>query len=113
VEALGRDRATTLGTEDVGTRRLLPLQAAECPKLVALDWVDAWRSPLASANVEPPGIEFDLMPLQIADLRSAKAVPVGDQDHDGVAMPIPARLTSRGHQLFDLIGGQIFPGALN
>ena len=35
---------------------------------------------------------------------------VGDQDHGGVTMPVPARLAGRLHQLLDLGTGEIFPG---
>jgi hypothetical protein len=88
-------------------------QYAERPKLVALDRVNARRSSFAAPNVQAPGIQLDLMPLQVADLGSPQNMPIGDQDHGGVAMLVPARLAGRGHQLFDLIGGEIFPGAPN
>jgi hypothetical protein len=75
--------------------------------------MNAGRAAFSAADVQAPGIQLDLMSLRVAALESPKTVPVGDEDHSGVAMPVPARLTGRGHQLFDLIGGQIFPGARN
>jgi hypothetical protein len=46
-------------------------------------------------------IQLDLMPLQVADLGSPKTVPVGDQDHGGVAMPV-ATVLGRVHEPLDL-----------
>ena len=63
--------------------------------------------------MQAPTIELDLVPLKIADLGSPQAMTLGDQDHGGVAMPVPARLAGCGHQVFDLLNRQIFPGALN
>ena len=58
-------------------------------------------------------IGLDLVPLQIADLGSPKAVPVTDQNHGCIAVPVAAGFTSHLHQLLNLVAGQIFPGALN
>jgi hypothetical protein len=63
--------------------------------------------------MQTPSVKLHLVPLQVADLGSPKTVPVGDQDHGGVAMPVPARLAGRGHQVFDLLGREMFPGAGN
>jgi hypothetical protein len=71
VEALRRDWATSLRTKYVGVGRLLPLQTTERPQLVALDRVNARRSSFAAPNVQAPGIQLDLMPLQVADLGSS------------------------------------------
>ncbi len=46
--------------------------------------------------------QLDLMPLQIANLGSPQAVAVREQGHGGVAMPVPAPLAGRRHQVFDL-----------
>ena len=54
----------------------------------------ARRPALTAADMQSTGIEFDLMPLQIAGFGSPKTMPVGDQDHGGVAMPVAARLAS-------------------
>jgi hypothetical protein len=53
------------------------------------------------------------MPLQIAQLGSPKPVPVGDQDHGGVPMPVATVLASGFDQLLDLATGEIAPGADN
>src|SRR5262249_18881919 len=51
--------------------------------------------------------EFDLMPLQVADLRCPQAMAVGHQDHGRVAMPIAAILARAVHQALDLALGEI------
>src|SRR5262249_3659772 len=52
---------------------------------------------------------LDLLPLQVADLRSPQAVAVGDQDHGRVAMPVAAMLACAVHQPLDLALGEIAP----
>src|SRR5262249_18903702 len=51
--------------------------------------------------------QFDLLPLQVADLRGPQTVAVGDQDHRRVAMPIAAVLARAVHQPVDLALGEI------
>jgi hypothetical protein len=63
--------------------------------------MNARRPSFAAPNVQAPGIQLDLMPLQVADLRRPQTVPVGDQDHGGVAMPV-ATVLGRVHELLDL-----------
>ena len=75
MEALRRDLATSLRTKYVRVGRLLPLQAAQRPQFVALNRVNARRPSFAASNVQAPGIQLDLMPLQIADLGSSQTVP--------------------------------------
>src|SRR5262249_18866913 len=53
--------------------------------------------------------QFDLLPLQIADLRGPQTVAVGDQDHGRVAMPIAAMLSGAVHEPLDLALGEIAP----
>src|SRR5262249_34336846 len=50
-----------------------------------------------------------LLPLQVADLRGSQAVPIGDQDHRRVAMPVAAMLACAVHQPLDLALGEIAP----
>src|SRR5262249_8793327 len=42
------------------------------------------RALFAPADVQPAGVDLDLVPLQIAKLGSSKPVAVGQQDHGGV-----------------------------
>jgi hypothetical protein len=97
VEAFGRHRSTPLGRKHMRPWRLLALKAAQGAELVPLDGMHARRSSLGPADVETACRQLDLVPLQIADLHGTQAVPVGDQDHGGVTVPVPARLPSFRH----------------
>jgi hypothetical protein len=48
--------------------------------------------------------------LEIADPGSPEPVPIRDQDHGRVPVPVTARLAGGSHQGFDLGTGQVFPG---
>ena len=64
---------------------------------------------LDPADVEDGAVEVDLVPAKVADLGSPQAVPVGQQDHGGVAVTVavaPGGLDQR----LDLVGGQVLPG---
>src|SRR5262249_60205210 len=67
-------------------------------------------SVLGPADVEAPRIQLDLRPLQIAQLRGPQSMPIADQDHGRIPMPVPASLSGGGHQTLDLSLGQIFAG---
>src|SRR5215831_8544254 len=64
---------------------------------------------LDPVNVQAALGQLDLLPLQVADLRGSQAVPIGDQDHGCVAMPVAAMLACAVHQPFDLALGEIAP----
>src|SRR5262249_28893772 len=57
------------------------------------------RALFAPADVQPAGVDLDLVPLQIAKLGSSKPVAVGQQDHGGVPVAIAAVL-ARGPMSF-------------
>jgi hypothetical protein len=65
VEALRRDRAAPLGSEDMRARRLFALQTTQGPQFVALDRVNAWPAALRPADVQASGVKLDLVPLQV------------------------------------------------
>jgi hypothetical protein len=92
VEAHWADRPAALAHEDVRFRGVLPPQLAQGSDLIASDGMDAWRATLGSADVQPASIKLDLMPFQVAYLRSPQAVAIGDQDHGGIAMAMPIAL---------------------
>jgi hypothetical protein len=71
--------------------------------------MDRWRAVLGPADVHAAVVYFNLMPLEIADLRGPQSVTVGDQDHGRVSMSVAAVLAGIVHELFDLAGGQVFP----
>jgi hypothetical protein len=51
--------------------------------------------------------QFDLLPLQVADLGGPQTVAVGHQDHGRIAMPVATMLASAVHQPVDLALGEI------
>jgi hypothetical protein len=57
---------------------------------------------LDTMNVQAALGQLDLLPLQVADLRGSQTVPIGDQDHRGVAMSVAAMLACAVHQATDL-----------
>ncbi len=63
--------------------------------------------------MEPTRGKLHLMPLQIAHLGRPQAVPVGDQDHGGIAVPVPAAFPRRSHQGLDLGRRQILARPFN
>src|SRR5262249_61729057 len=77
--------------------------------LVAQDWVHTGDPVLDPVNVQAALGEFDLVPLQVADLRRPQAMAVGDQTHGCVAMPVTAMLSGAVHQALDLALGEIAP----
>jgi hypothetical protein len=102
-----------LGHEHVRPRGLLTLQTAQCPQLITLQRMYAQRPALAPVDMEPARRQLDLVPLKIADLGRPQAVPIGDQDHGGVAVPVPAAFPRRCHQALDLGPGQILTCPFN
>src|SRR5262249_36576461 len=62
---------------------------------------------LDPVNVQAALGQFDLLPLQVADLRRPQAVAIGDQDHGRVAMSMAAVLARAVHQPLDLALGEI------
>src|SRR5262245_42067338 len=67
----------------------------------------AGNAVLDAVNVQAALGQFDLVPLQVADLRGPQTVAVGDQDHGRVAMPVAAMLSGAVHQALDLALGEI------
>src|SRR6516164_4936495 len=107
VETDGADWPVALGNEHVSLSRVIASQLAERPHLVTADRVHAGNPVLDAVNVKAALGQFDLLPLQVADLRGPQTVAVGDQDHGRVAMPIAAVLARAVHQPVDLALGEI------
>src|SRR5262245_10371142 len=80
-EALGRHWATALTGEHIRRCLLLTLQAPQGANFVALHWMHRGGALFAPTDVQPAGVDLDLVPLQIAQLGSSKPVAVGQQDH--------------------------------
>src|SRR5215831_9012701 len=62
---------------------------------------------LDTVNVQAALGQFDLLPLQVADLRGSQTVAIGDQGHGRVAMAVAAMLARAVHQAVDLALGEI------
>src|SRR5262249_1715101 len=77
----------------------------------ALHRMHGRRALFAPADVQPAGVDLDLVPLQIAKLGSSKPVAVGQQDHGGVPGAIAAVLSRGRHQRLDLAPCEGAPGA--
>jgi hypothetical protein len=55
-------------------------------------------------------VEVDLVPAEIADLGGPQAVPVGQQDHGGVAVTVSVA-PGGFHQPLDLVWDEVLPGS--
>jgi hypothetical protein len=69
------------------------------------------RAPFASTDVQTAGIEFDLMPLQVAQLGGPEPVAVGQQNHGRVAVAVATMLARGLDQPLDLTAGEITPSS--
>jgi hypothetical protein len=87
------------------------LQAAQGAYLIALERMHRGRAALAPADVQTAGVQFDLVPLQIDQLRGAQTVAICEQDHGCVPVTVAAVLARGVDQLLDLGAGEIAPGA--
>jgi len=54
--------------------------------------MDARRAFLGPTDMQSASIKLDLMPLQVAHLRSSEAVTIGNQDHRCIAMTVAIAL---------------------
>ena len=94
-EAGRRERGTSFADEDEGRRFALPLESPQGPKFITPERMSAGGSILDPADVEDGGAELDLIPAQVAQFGRSQPVPEGDQDHGGVAVPVPVCLGGR------------------
>ncbi|MFZ0839020.1 MAG: hypothetical protein WAM77_16285 [Xanthobacteraceae bacterium] len=65
------------------------------------------------AHMQTAGFEFNLMPLQIANLGRSQTMTIGEQDHGRVPVTVTIQLASYGNQLLDFGCGQVFAGPRN
>jgi hypothetical protein len=108
-QAGNRERGTALAYEDKG-RLGLTLQNPQRPEFIAKQWMRGGCSALGSAQMQVAGLELNIAPLKLAQLRGPQAVPEGDQDHGGIAVPMAIAL-SGGNQLLNLALGQMLARA--
>ena len=104
-----KDWSAPLGNEYVGVFGVVAPQLTQSPHLVTADRMHAGNAVLDAVNMQASLRKLDLLPLQVADLRGSQAVPIGDQDHGRVAMPVTAILAGTVHQPLDLALGEIPP----
>ena len=64
---------------------------------------------LGPPHMDAAGVQLDLRPFQIAQLRGTQAVTIGNQDRGRVPMAVPAVLAGGIDKPLDLLVGQVFP----
>jgi hypothetical protein len=75
-EARRRERGP-LADEDKRRRLALPLEPAQGPEFVTVQWMGAGRAVLDPSYVQDGAIEVDLAPAQVTGLGGAQPVPEG------------------------------------
>ena len=110
-ESCGRSGTTALGDENVSRFHIFTMKLPQCPDFPAAERMDVVDPALGSSDMQAATVELNLVPPEPAHFRGSKPVPVCDQDHGGVAVPIAGRLAGSFLQPFDLLFGQISPGA--
>jgi transposase-like protein len=77
----------------------------------AIKWVRQWRLPaLYPADMKRCGVPVDLLPPQVADLRSPQPMPVSHEEHGRIPVAVAIVLRSLD-ELFDLAFGQVLSAA--
>src|SRR5262249_1058297 len=100
---------TALGGEAEGAGFLLATEAPQRSDLVPLQRVDRGRPVLQSADVQSTDAQFDLVPVEVAELARSEPVPDGQQDHGRIAVTVAPVLPGRLEQPIDLGLGQVLP----
>jgi hypothetical protein len=90
-EAGRRERGASLADEDEWRRFALPLEPPQGSQFITPERMSAGGAILDPADVEDGGA-VDLIPAQVAQFGRSQPVPEGDQDHGGVAVPVPVCL---------------------
>jgi hypothetical protein len=65
---------------------------------------------LGPTDVQNSGFEIDPPPSQVHHLRRSQAMPVGQEQHQGVTVAVPVGL-GRLNELIDLVGSQVLTGS--
>ncbi len=106
-EPSGGDRRRALGKKNVPPLRLLAVEAAKIADLGAAHRMHARHSVLDALHVEEPMRQVDLIPAQRAQLSRPQPMPVCDEDHRCVAVPIASALARRLPEQLDFLGCQV------
>src|SRR6266487_3013835 len=105
LETRDRERRAALGDEDEGRGIGFPPQAPHGSQLAARERMRRWSSILEPPDMQDACFEADLVPTKAHQLSHPQAVPVGQQQHRGVPMPITVRLGGLDQPLDLLLGG--------
>jgi len=108
-ESRGRGGTAALGDEDISRRWILTTQLAQRSDFPATKRMDVVDPAFRSADVQSPAVEFDLIPAEAAYLRGTQPVPVREQDHGGITVPIAGSLAGSFLEPLNLLFEQILP----
>src|SRR4051812_15434076 len=95
-------RAGALGEKDIAPFGLLTSEPAQIADLAAAERVHARHSVLEPLHVHETLRKVDLIPAQRAEFRRAEAMPIRDQDHRRIAVPVPAAIACGFPEQLDL-----------
>src|SRR5262245_66176819 len=84
----GERRSPLRGEDDGRNGLLLALELAQGSQLTAGNGMDSRRTILGSIDVQSTVTEVDRIPTQGHKLACPQAMPIGDQDHGGVAVTV-------------------------
>src|SRR5450759_3940472 len=110
IEAIRGKWSAALAHEHKRRFLRLPSELAQRSQFIAANGVSARLPALYPADMKRCGVPVNLLPPQVADLRSSQAMPISHQDHGGV--PVTVAIVLRGFdQLSNLSLGQVLTAA--
>src|SRR6516165_12438211 len=87
-EAAGGHRCVAFSDPDMSRGFLFALQTAQRPQLDAAQWVGGGDAALEADDTQQTAREVDLAPFEPTELADAQAMPIGDEDHCGIAVAV-------------------------
>src|SRR5450759_3773298 len=110
IEAIRGKWSAALAHEHKRRFLRLPSELAQRSQFIAANGVSARLSALYPADMKRCGVPVNLLPSQVADLRSPQSMPVSHKDHG--AVPVTIAIVLRGlNELFDLALSQVLSAA--
>ena len=104
-------RRATLGDEDIGVVWVFTQHLAQGPEFRPAQRMGAGQPVLAAAHMQQALPKIQLLAPQADQFRDTEPVPVGEQDHRGVAVAVASEALRRGDQPVDFRRCQVFPAA--
>jgi len=104
-------RRAALGDKNVGAARIFTQYLAQAPEFRPAQRMGAGQPVLAAAYVQQALPQINLLAPQPDQFRHAEPVPVGEQDHRGIALTVAPETLGRGDQPVDFRGRQVFAAA--